>query len=127
MWRTHGNGKRKLFLRRQVFDDVSKVLPNASVTVIRPGILRVPFLVYVSMLFTYGREISTQLRESPPDVIIGMYVLTSYLSLRASKRHGIPFVFEVLEPYSEMIPSAVLRPIGKLILKRVFREADRVV
>jgi glycosyltransferase involved in cell wall biosynthesis len=127
MWRTHGNGKRKLFLRRQVFDNVSKVVPGASVTVIRPGILRVPFLVYVSMLFTYSREISAQLRESPPDVIIGMYVLTSYLALRAAKRHGIPFVFEVLEPYSEMIPSMVLQPIGKLIVKRIFREADRVV
>ena len=127
MWRTHGNGNRKLFLRRQVFDGVSKAVPDAGVTVIRPGILRVPFLVYVSMLFTYGREISAQLRESPPDVIIGMYVLTSYLALRASKRRGIPFVFEVLEPYSEMIPSTVLKPIGKLILKRIYREADRVV
>ena len=127
MWRTHGNGKRKLFLRRQVFDNVSKVVPGASVTVIRPGILRVPFLVYVSMLFTYSHEISAQLRESPPDIIIGMYVLTSYLALRAAKRCGIPFVFEVLEPYSEMIPSTVLKPIGKLILKRIYREADRVV
>jgi glycosyltransferase involved in cell wall biosynthesis len=127
MWRTHGNGKRKLFLRRQVFDGVSKVVPDARVTVIRPGILRVPFLVYVSMLFTYSREISAQLRESPPDVIIGMYLLTCYLALRAAKRHGIPFVFHVLEPYCEMIPSVVLRPIGKLIEKRLFREADSVV
>ncbi|MEI7827903.1 MAG: glycosyltransferase family 4 protein [Euryarchaeota archaeon] len=126
-WRTSGNSKRKLFSRRQVFDGVSKTLPNVSVTVIRPGILRVPFLVYVSMLFTYGREISAQLRESPPDVIIGMYLLTNYLALRASKRHGIPFVFEVLEPYSEMIPSKALQPIGKLIAKKIFRKADRVV
>ena len=127
MWRKHGDSKWELFSRRQVFHNISKALPSASVTVIRPGILRMPFLVYVSMLFTYGREISAQLRESPPNVIIGLYVLTSYLALRASKRHGIPFVFEVLEPYSEMIPSAALRPIGKLIVKRIFREADRVV
>jgi glycosyltransferase involved in cell wall biosynthesis len=125
MWRTHD--KRKLFSRRQVFEGVSKVVPDAGVTVIRPGILRVPFLVYVSMLFTYSCEISAQIRESPPDVIIGMYVLTSYLALRAAKRHGIPFVFEVLEPYPEMIPSTVLKSIGKLIVKRIFREADRVV
>jgi glycosyltransferase involved in cell wall biosynthesis len=124
-WRT--SGKRKLFSGRQVFDGVSKVLPNADVTVIRPGILRVPFLAYVSMLFTYSREISAQLRESPPDVIIGMYLLTNYLALRAAKRHGIPFVFQVLEPYCQMIPSTALQPIGKLIAKRIFREADRVV
>jgi glycosyltransferase involved in cell wall biosynthesis len=125
LWRT--SSKRKLFSRRQVFEGVSKVQPNAEVTVIRPGILRVPFLVYVSMLFTYKREISAQLRESPPDVIIGMYLLTNYLALRAAKRHCIPFVFQVLEPNYEMIPSRVLRPIGKLIEKRIFKEADSVV
>jgi glycosyltransferase involved in cell wall biosynthesis len=127
MWRKHGNGKRKLFLGRQVFDGVSKVVPDADVTVIRPGILRVPFLVYISMLFTYSHEISAQLRESPPDLIIGMYVLTSYLALRASKKHDIPFIFEVLEPYSEMIPSTVLQAIGKQITKRIYRGADRVI
>ena len=61
MWLAHD--KRKLFSRRQVFHGISKTLSNAGVTVIRPGILRVPFLVYVSMLFTYSREISAQLRE----------------------------------------------------------------
>jgi glycosyltransferase involved in cell wall biosynthesis len=125
MWRAHD--KRKLFSRRQVFDGVSKTLSNVGVTVIRPGILRVPFLVYISMLFTYSREISAQLKKSPPDLIIGMYVLTSYLALRASKKHGIPFVFEVLEPYSEMIPSTVLQTIGKQITKRIYRGADRVI
>jgi glycosyltransferase involved in cell wall biosynthesis len=125
MWRMHD--KRKPFSRRQVFEGVSKVVPDAGVKVIRPGILRVPFLVYVSMLFTYGREISAQLRDSPPDVIVGMYILTNFLALRAAKRHGIPFVFEVLEPYSQMVPSRALRPIGKLITERIYKGADRVV
>jgi glycosyltransferase involved in cell wall biosynthesis len=56
-----------------------------------------------------------------------MYILTNYLALRASKKKGIPFVFQVLEPNYEMIPSKLLRPIGKLIERRVFRDADKVV
>ena len=127
LWRTNGNGKRTLFSRRQVFRGVSKVLHNANVTVIRPATLRLPFLNYASMLITYSREISAQLRESPPDVIIGMYLLTNYLALRAAKRKRIPFVFQVLEPNYEMIPSKLLRPIGKLIERRIFRDADKVV
>jgi glycosyltransferase involved in cell wall biosynthesis len=127
LWRTNGNGKRTLFSRRQVFRGVSKVLHNANVTVIRPATLRLPFLNYASMLITYGHEISAQLRESPPDVIIGMYLLTNYLALRAAKRKRIPFVFQVLEPNYEMIPSKLLRPIGKLIERKIFRGADKVV
>ncbi|MGA3198639.1 MAG: glycosyltransferase [Halobacteriota archaeon] len=127
LWRTNGNGKRTLFSRRQVFRGVAKVLHNASVTVIRPATLRLPFLNYASMLITYGHEISAQLRESPPDVIIGMYLLTNYLALRAAKRKRIPFVFQVLEPNYEMIPSRLLRPVGKLIERKIFRDADKVV
>jgi len=126
LWRTNG-GKLTLFSRRQVFRRVSKVVRNAHVTVIRPGIVRLPFLAYASMLVTYSREISAQLRESPPDVVIGMYILTNYLALRESKKRGIPFVFQVLEPNYEMIPSKLLRPLGKLIERRIFREADKVV
>jgi glycosyltransferase involved in cell wall biosynthesis len=126
LWRTSG-GKWALFSKRHVFRCVSKVLGDAHVTVIRPGIVRLPFLAYVSMLVTYGREISAQLRESPPDVVIGMYILTNYLALRESKKMGIPFVFLVLEPNYAMIPSKPLRPIGKRIERRIFKDADKVI
>jgi glycosyltransferase involved in cell wall biosynthesis len=126
LWRTNGS-KRTLFSKRQVFRRVSKVVRDAHVTVIRPGIVRLPFLAYASMLVTYGREISAQLRESPPDVVIGMYILTNYLALRASKKRGIPFVFEVLEPNYEMIPSKLLQPLGRRIERKIFRDADKVV
>ena len=75
MWRTHGNGMGKLFLSRQVFDGVSKVVPDACVTVIRPGILRVPFLVYVSMLFTYrARADRPKLASLRDGVKIGLFM-----------------------------------------------------
>jgi glycosyltransferase involved in cell wall biosynthesis len=56
-----------------------------------------------------------------------MYILTNYLALRASKKKGIPFVFQVLEPNYEMIPSKLLQPLGKLIERKIFRDADKVV
>jgi glycosyltransferase involved in cell wall biosynthesis len=127
LWPTDGTGKRTPFSKKQVFRGVSKVVPDAHVTVIRPGILRLPFLDYLSMLVTYSRAISAELRESPPDVVIGMYILANYLALRAAKKAGIPFVFQVLEPNSEMVSSRLIQPIGKLIEQRIFQDADRVV
>src|SRR5665647_2449485 len=81
-----------LLSKRQVFDNVSKIVPDANITVTRPRILRVPILDYVSMLVTYRREIAVQLREFRPDVVIGMYLLTNYLALRAAKKAGTPMV-----------------------------------
>jgi glycosyltransferase involved in cell wall biosynthesis len=116
-----------LLSKRQVFDNVSKIVPDANITVIRPRILRLPILDYVSMLVTYSREIAAQLREFRPDVIIGMYLLTNYLALRASKRTGTPLVVLILEPNSEMIPWSFLRPVGKIIERRTLKEADNVI
>ena len=116
-----------LLSKRQVFDNVSKIVPDANITVTRPRILRVPILDYVSMLVTYRREIAAQLRDFRPDVVIGMYLLTNYVALQASKRTGTPLVVLVLEPNSEMIPWPALRPIGKIIERRTLKEADSVI
>jgi glycosyltransferase involved in cell wall biosynthesis len=125
LWRT--NDKNRFLKRRQVFRGESKVVNNAEITVIRPAIVTLPFLDYVSMFITYYQEISAQLRDSPPDVLIGMYVLSNFLALRASKRKNIPFVFLVTDLYHELIPAKPLRPIGKLMESAVFAEADEVV
>ncbi|MGZ4892205.1 MAG: glycosyltransferase family 4 protein [Halobacteriota archaeon] len=116
-----------LLSKRQVFHNVSKIVSDVNITVTRPRILRVPILDYVSMLVTYRREIATQLREFRPDVVIGMYLLTNYLALRASRRAGTPLVVLILEPNYEMIPWPALRPIGKIIEQRTLKEAHSVI
>jgi len=125
LWR--GSGAGGLRSKRRVYRKVSKVVPDSAITVTRPSILRVPILDYVSMLVTYSREIAAQLRTFRPDVVIGMYVLTNYLALRAAKKAGTPFVVLILEPNYEMIPWAVLRPIGKILESQTLKEADCVI
>jgi len=122
-----GSDVHGLLSKREVFHNVSKIVPDANITVTRPRIVRIPILDYVSMLVTYRREIAAQLREFRPDVVIGMYLLTNYLALRASKRAGTPLVVLILEPNYEMIPSRLLRPIGKIIERRTLKEADSVI
>jgi glycosyltransferase involved in cell wall biosynthesis len=122
-----GSDAHGLLSKREVFHNVSKIVPDANITVTRPRIVRIPILDYVSMLVTYRREIAAQLREFRPDVVIGMYLLTNYLALRASKRAGKPLVVLILEPNYEMIPSRLLRPIGKIIERRTLKEADSVI
>jgi glycosyltransferase involved in cell wall biosynthesis len=125
LWRTEG--KKELFSRRHVFNGVSKILKDADITVIRPGILKIPILDYVSMLFTYHREIKRQIKVFLPDVIVNQSILTNYLAMRLSKRNNVPFIFYLLEAQYTMIPFKPLQPIGKMLEKRILKNADRVV
>ena len=77
LWRTQG--KRELRSKRQVLDDVARFYDGARITLIRPGILKLPWLDYVSALFSYRKEIHLQMRDFRPDVVIGFGILGTYL------------------------------------------------
>ncbi|MDD5702097.1 MAG: hypothetical protein PHU23_08600, partial [Dehalococcoidales bacterium] len=51
LWKKQG--KKELVSKRDVYLDISKIHRNASVTVIRPGILKIPGLVYASLIFSH--------------------------------------------------------------------------
>ena len=91
LWKTQG--KRELRSRREVFNDVTKMYEGAKVTVIRPGIIKLPLLDYVSLVFSHRREIARQIAEFRPDVIIGFGILNSYLAARMTGKSTVPFVY----------------------------------
>ena len=124
LWREEG--KKSLFSRRQVFRS-SRVIEGAAVTVIRPGILKIPVLDYVSMLLTYSREINRQIREFSPDVVIGNDILTTYLAFRAAKKKGIPTIFYIIDVEHRLVPFRFLQPLGKMLEAGNIRNADLVI
>jgi glycosyltransferase involved in cell wall biosynthesis len=124
LWRTEG--KRELISRRQVFH-LSRIIRGAAITVIRPGILKIPLLDYVSMLFTYHREIKRQIREFKPQVIISNDILSTYLSYHAAKKPGIPTVYYIIDVEYKLVPFAFLRPLGRVIEAKNISHADLVI
>ena len=127
LWRT--KGKKELYSRRQVFNNVSKIFKDAgaSSTVIRPGILKIPILDYVSMLFTYKKEIKRQIHEFDPDIIVSGDILSTYLAFKAAKKSGIPIVFLLIDVEHRLVPFKFLQRIGKIIESKNLKRADRVV
>jgi glycosyltransferase involved in cell wall biosynthesis len=55
LWRTQE--KREFYCKREVFSKVSKIYDGVGVTVIHPGIVKLPCLEYVSLVLSHGREI----------------------------------------------------------------------
>ena len=125
LWRTQG--ERGLYSKRETFSNVCKIYDGAEITVIRPGIIKIPGLDYVSLVFSHKGEINRQIREFVPDIIIGFGILDSYLSARAARSHNIPFIYYWIDVLHRLIPSNPFRPIGKMVEITVLKQADRVL
>jgi glycosyltransferase involved in cell wall biosynthesis len=124
LWRTEG--AKKLVSRKQIFR-VSRILPDAYHMVIRPGILRIPLLDYISMLFTYRKEIENQLQTFKPDVVIGDGILTPFLAFRSAANHQIKTVYYCIDLDYKLIPFSFLHPLGRMFESYNLRKADLVL
>lgn len=124
-WKTRG--RKGLISKREVFKDVSNVYEGARVTVIRPGIIHLPLLAYVSVAFSHRREIRRQLREFRPDVIVGFGIMDSYVAAGMTRKSTIPFIYYWVDVLHSLIPSKALQPIGEIVERAALRKSDRVL
>ena len=125
VWKTHG--KQELRSQRRVFNNISRVYNGANITVVRPKIIKIPHLDYISLVFSRKKEIGRQITEFNPDVIVGFQILSAYLAMRAAKKNNIPFIYYWTDAYHTQIPFKVYQPIGEYIEKRILKNADRVI
>jgi glycosyltransferase involved in cell wall biosynthesis len=125
LWRDQG--KKGLYSKRQVFGNVAKSCNGARVTVIRPGIVKVPWLDYASLILTHRKEIKRQIKEFSPDVIIGFSILNSYLAVKAAKRNAIPFIYYWIDVLHRLIPFKPFHPIARMVESKTLKQADRVL
>jgi len=122
-----GEKKKELFSRRQIFSGISKTCREASVTLIRPGIIKVRCLDYISLIFSHKREIKRQIREFTPHVIIGFGILNAYLAMKSSRRNNIPFIYYWIDILHTLIPFKPLQNIAKLVERKTLEQADKVL
>ena len=125
LWRTQG--KKELRSKRQVFDNASRFYDGAKVMLVRPGIIKIPWLDYVSSLFSYRKEIHRQIEDFSPDVIIGFGILSTYLAMRTAKKNTIPFVYYWIDVLHRLIPFELFHPIAKSLESKTLRQADKVL
>jgi len=125
LWKTQG--KRELRSGREVFDGVTKIYEGAKVTVVRPGIIKIPLLDYISLVFSHRREIARQMAEFRPDVIVGFGILNSYIAAGMTRKSDVPFVYYWMDVLHTLIPAKPLRPLGKFVERQALKRADRVV
>jgi len=123
-WR--GKPRNGFYMKREVFDGVSKACKGSSVTVVRPGMLKFPLLDYVSVVFTHAGEIRRQMVEFKPDVIIGLGIVNTFIAMLMAKRRRIPFVYYLIDALHTLIPFRRLRFLGKALESNTLRQCNVV-
>lgn len=123
-WRK--SAKKGLWSREQVFSNVSKTVEGANVTIVRPGIVKIPVLEYISLVVSHRSAIRRQMAEFKPDVIAGFGILNSYLAARIARKNNIPFVYYWIDVLHRLIRFKVFQPVGRLIESQAIRKSDRL-
>lgn len=121
------DNRNKLYSTRSIFKDVARIYKGAKVTVFRPGIVKVPCLDYLSLIFSHKKEIDLQIAGFAPDVIIGLDILNAYIGAKAARINKIPFIYYWIDVNHELIPFKPFRHLGKFIESRTLKLADLVL
>jgi glycosyltransferase involved in cell wall biosynthesis len=124
-WKAYWKGE--LYSRRKVFEKVSKIYREANVTVVRPAILKIPHLDFLSIVFSHTREIARQIKEFEPDIVVGFGIVNTYVAMRLARRSGIPFVYYLIDALHTLVPFGPYQPIARAFESMTLREAEKVL
>ncbi len=117
----------RLVLRSEVHEDIHRAYPDGSVTLRRPGMIRMPLISRVSGAVTSALEVVGVLRANPVDAILLYGVPTVGLQVwAAARRYGIPVFFRSIDVSHRLVPHSLLVTPTKLIERFVYRRVRAI-
>lgn len=124
-WRR--NEKKPIISKRLEVTAPPKVIPDAKITVIRPSIVQLPILEYLSLLYTHRKEVIWQFEEFKPDVVIGFGLLNASIASSFSHKRNVPFVYYVIDELHRLVPQKYFQPLARYVEKRNMENANLVI
>ncbi len=118
------NKHQGIVARRKEYYAEGKVEKSSRLHVIRPMMLRIPVLCYLSIILFHYLELKRQISEFKPEVIVGLGILNSYLATILSFKFKIPFAYYVIDSLHTLIPETSFQMIGKFVESRIVKRAD---
>jgi glycosyltransferase involved in cell wall biosynthesis len=126
-WKTSPNGN-KSGLKTSIHHGVHRAYPQASVSVRRPGMIRMPVLSRISGAITSGFETYRFLRDYAPDVIL-LYGLPTVgiQSLLAARKCNVPVMFRSIDVLNQLVPWRMLIPATRILERYVYNRVNAIV
>ena len=125
LWK-EDNKDRKIFTGRKEIKGAYKIFKEADITLIRPGMIKLPILDMASILYFHEKEIKRQITEFKPEVIISFGILNAYLGMKQAKKHHIPFVYYLIDHLHTLLPNKLKKKTAKQFEKQTIRGSDRI-
>jgi glycosyltransferase involved in cell wall biosynthesis len=119
--------EKNIISKRTIFEHVHKVIDDGDITVIRPSILRIPILDYISLVWTHTWEIKKQIEEFKPDIIIGFGILNANIAVNLAKKNNIPFIYYIIDELHRLVPQKYFQILAKFIESKNMEESDKVI
>ena len=124
LWPSRKN--RRVFKTREIFNDITRVIPEVKTKVIRPATIQLPIICNISWAMSSVRELIHQINKRKPDIIICASLTNSFFVMLIAKIFHIPAAYLVFEPNHTMVPQKWLRPVAKIVEKMAIRTSTRV-
>ena len=101
---------------------------DISVTVIRPAMIKAPFLDRFSSFITHYLSIERVLKANKIDAIVLYSVPTNgYQVIRLANRFGIPVVFRSIDALYQLVPSRLFSAPTFSLETWVYKKSDRIM
>jgi glycosyltransferase involved in cell wall biosynthesis len=124
LWKEDKN--RKTITGRKEINGAYKIFKEANITLITPGMIKVPVLDMASILYFHEKEIKKQIQEFKPDVIIAFGILNAYLGMHQAKKQDIPFVYYIIDHLHTLLPNKLTRKTAEQFEKQTIKGADKI-
>ena len=127
-WRSRSPaGTRTFDLTTKIYAGTHRAYEAASVTVRRPGMIRLPLLARISGAITNGLEVRKVLAQAKPDVILLYGLPTVGLqSVISGRWYGVPVIFRSIDVLNQLAPRS-LACITKALESIIYRSVDGIV
>src|SRR5437867_5577217 len=124
---SNGSGSKGRGLKTRIREKVHRAYPEASVTVRRPGMIRLPVLSRVSGAVTSGLETYRFLRNHRVDAVL-LYGLPTVgiQTLMAARQFNVPVIFRSIDVLHQLVPSRVLAAATRVMEHSVYRSVDAI-
>lgn len=116
-----------IYQRHEVIKNYHKIHPKASIDIIRPGILKLPILVYPSIIYSHWKAIMSQIKEFKPDIIVGFGIINTYIASRIAKKEGIPFIYYWIDVLHLLIPEKRFQALGKYLERATINNSTQII
>ena len=125
-WKVNRNVAR-FQLSTTVYHNTHRAYPEASVTIRRPGMIKLPVLSRVSAALTSGVEIVRTMSQSQFDAVLLYGLPTVGLqALVAARRFRIPIFFRSIDVLNRLVPHGILVPATRALEGIVYRRVDGI-